>query len=58
MIYDILAEATIFNKNNTTIREMMMRTDPTNDASPLFIKRRFKPMDNPTHHPRSPDSSD
>ena len=26
---------------------MVMRTDPTNDSSPI-IKRRFKPMDNPT----------
>jgi len=47
MIEDILAEATVFNKHDVTIREMMMRTDPTNDSSPV-IKRRFKPMDNPT----------
>jgi hypothetical protein len=46
MIEDILAEAAVFNKYDVAIREMMMRTDPTNEASPV-IKRRFKPMDNP-----------
>jgi len=48
MIEEILAETTVFHKHDTTIREMMMHTDPTNDASPV-IKRRFKPMDNPKH---------
>jgi hypothetical protein len=46
MIEDILADSVPFKNNNVTIREMTIRTDPTNDSSPV-IKRRFKPMDNP-----------
>jgi hypothetical protein len=46
MIEDIMAEGPAFHKSDTTIREMVMRTDPTNDASPI-IKRKFKPLDNP-----------
>ena len=47
MIEEILADSVPFSKHDVTIREMVMRTDPTNDSSPI-IKRRFKPMDNPT----------
>jgi hypothetical protein len=46
VIEDILAEAKPFSKYDMSIREMIMRTDPTNEASPT-IKRRFKPLDNP-----------
>jgi hypothetical protein len=46
MIEDIMSEGPSFNKSDTTIREMVMRTDPTNDSSPI-IKRKFKPLDNP-----------
>jgi hypothetical protein len=35
-------------KCDLTIREMMMRTDPTNESSPV-IKRKFKPLDNPSN---------
>ena len=48
MIEEILADSVPFSKNDVTIREMIMRTDPTNDSSPA-IKRRFKPMDNPSN---------
>ena len=47
MIEDVMCEETHFSKSDTTIREMMTRADPTNDASPV-IKRRFKPLDNPS----------
>jgi hypothetical protein len=46
MIEEILTDAVPFSKQDTSIREMMIRTDPTNDSSPI-IKRRFKPLDNP-----------
>jgi hypothetical protein len=46
VIEDILDGAPTFSKNDLTIREMIMRTDPMNDASPV-IKRKFKPLDNP-----------
>ena len=46
MIEDIMSEGSTFKPADTTIREMIMRTDPTNDASPI-IKRKFKPLDNP-----------
>jgi hypothetical protein len=46
MTEDILKEAPWFHKSDTTIREMMIRADPANNASP-FIKRKFKPSDNP-----------
>ena len=42
-----MSEAPEFAKNDTTIREMSMRTEPTNLSSPI-IKRRFKPLDNPS----------
>ncbi len=48
MIEDILDGAPTFSKNDLTIREMMMRTDPTNESSPI-IKRKFKPLDNPSN---------
>mgnify|MGYP000293913334 CR=1 FL=1 len=46
-IEDILEVEVPFEKEDLTIREMSMRTDPTNEASPT-IKRRFWPLDNPT----------
>jgi hypothetical protein len=46
MIEDVMKEAGSYSKSDTSIREMMMRTDPTDDASPI-IKRKFKPLDNP-----------
>ena len=46
MVEEILCNAAPFKKNDISIREMVMRTDPSNDSSPV-IKRRFKPMDNP-----------
>jgi hypothetical protein len=46
MIEDIMKESVPFSKNDVTVREMMIRTDPTDNSSPV-IKRRFKPLDNP-----------
>ena len=46
MIENIMSKGSTFKPSDTTIREMVMRTDPTNDASPI-IKRKFKPLDNP-----------
>jgi hypothetical protein len=46
MIEDILTEVEPFSKYDVSIREMIIRTDPTNESSPI-IKKRFKPMDNP-----------
>ena len=46
MIEEILTSVAKISKTDMSIREMEMRTDPTNDASPR-IKRRFKPLDNP-----------
>jgi hypothetical protein len=40
----ILDGAPAFSKHDLTIREMIMRTDPTNDTSPV-IKRKFKLLD-------------
>ncbi len=48
MIEEILDGAPAFSKHDLTIREMMMRTDPTNESSPV-IKRKFKPLDNPSN---------
>jgi hypothetical protein len=48
MIEEILTDSAPFSKNDVTIREMMIRMDPTNDSSPV-IKRHFKPMDNLTN---------
>jgi hypothetical protein len=42
MIEEILAEAPAFSKYDLTVREMIMRTDQTNESSPV-IKRKFKP---------------
>jgi hypothetical protein len=36
------------SKSNLTIREMVMRTDRTNESSPV-IKGKFKPLDNPSN---------
>ena len=46
-IEDILEEEKPFEKEDLNVREMSMRTDPTNAESPT-IKRRFRPLDNPT----------
>ena len=46
-IEEILADAPQFSKYDTTIREMTLRTEPTNENSPV-IKQKFKPLDNPT----------
>jgi hypothetical protein len=46
-IEDILDGAPAFSKYDLTIGEMMMRTDRTNDTSPV-IKQKFKPLDNPS----------
>jgi hypothetical protein len=43
MIEEILDGAPVFSKYDLTIREMMMRTDPTNESSTV-IKRKFKPL--------------
>jgi hypothetical protein len=48
MIEEILDGAPTFSKYNLTIRKMMMRTGPTNESSPV-IKRKFKPLDNPSN---------
>ena len=45
-IEEILADTVEPNKKDMTIREMVIRTDPTNDSSPV-IKRKFNPLDNP-----------
>ena len=46
MIEDILADSVKHAKDDTTIREISIRTNPTDASSPI-IKRRFKPLDNP-----------
>ena len=46
MIEEIMQEEPSYSKRDLAIREMNIRTDPTNDQSPI-IKRRFKPLDNP-----------
>lgn len=46
MIEDVMKESVPFVKNDVTVREMMIRTDPTDVSSPV-IKKRFKPLDNP-----------
>jgi hypothetical protein len=48
MIEEILDGAPAFSKCDLTIREKMMRTDLTNESSPV-IKRKFKPLDNPSN---------
>jgi hypothetical protein len=45
MIEEILDGAPTFSKYDLTIREMVIRTDPTNESSRV-IKRKFKPLDN------------
>jgi hypothetical protein len=47
MIEEILEGTPEFSKYDLTIRELIIRTEPTNDASPV-IKRKFKPLDNPS----------
>jgi hypothetical protein len=46
MIDEIMREEPSYSKSDASVREMMIRTDPQDDASPV-IKRRFKPLDNP-----------
>jgi hypothetical protein len=48
MIEEILDGAPAFSKYDLTIREMTMRTGPTIESSPV-IKRKFKPLDNPSN---------
>jgi hypothetical protein len=48
MIEEILDGAPTFSKHDLTVREMIMRTDPTNELSPV-IKRKFKPLNNPSN---------
>ncbi len=36
MIEDVMREEPYYNKTDATVREMMMRADPTNDASPVI----------------------
>jgi hypothetical protein len=48
MIEEIPDGAPAFSKYDLTVREMMMRTDRTNESSPV-IKRKFKPLDNPSN---------
>jgi hypothetical protein len=44
----ILDGAPTFSKYDLTIREMTMRTDPTNESSPV-MERKFKPLDKPSN---------
>jgi hypothetical protein len=46
MIKEIMREEPSYSESDASVREMMMQTDPQDDASPV-IKRRFKPLDNP-----------
>jgi catalase (peroxidase I) len=46
MIEDIVQDGPSHHKKDMAIRDLNMRTDPTNDQSPV-ISRRFKPLDNP-----------
>jgi hypothetical protein len=48
MIEEILDGAPTFFKYDLTVREMIMRTDATNESSPV-IKRKFKPLGNPSN---------
>jgi hypothetical protein len=48
MIEEISDEAPAFSKHDLTIREMAMRTDPTNESSPV-IQRKIKPLDYPSN---------
>jgi hypothetical protein len=47
-IKEILDGAPSFSKWDLTIRQMMMRTNPTNVSS-LVVERKFKPLDNPSN---------
>ena len=46
MIEDIMAQDKVFKKDDLEVREMSMRTNPTDDTSAI-IKRKFVPLDNP-----------
>jgi hypothetical protein len=46
-IADILEEDLVkFDKDDISVRQMSIRTEPTNDSSPV-IKLNFKPLNNP-----------
>jgi hypothetical protein len=47
IIVDILARATRISNSDYVIREMEVRTDPLNEASPR-IKWKIRPLDNPS----------
>jgi hypothetical protein len=47
MIKEILDGTPEFSKYDLTNQELMIRTDPTNEASPV-VKCKFKPLDNPS----------
>ena len=40
MMEDIMSKGPAFNKSKTTIHKMVTRTDPTNDSSPVVVKRK------------------
>jgi hypothetical protein len=46
MIEDIMRDGPSCHKKDMAIRDLNMRTDPTNDQSPV-IRRRFKPLNDP-----------
>jgi hypothetical protein len=46
MIEEIMQDEPSYSKRDVAIREMNIRTDPTNERSPV-IRRRFKPLDDP-----------
>ncbi len=46
MIEDIMSKGPNHYKSDTTIRKMVMQTDPMNESLPI-IRRKFKPLDNP-----------
>jgi hypothetical protein len=48
MIEEILDGAPTFSKYDLTIREITMRTDPTNESSPV-TQRKLKQLDNPSN---------
>ena len=47
MIEDILTSVARISKSDSNVRETEMRTDPMDEQS-TRIKRRFKPLDNPS----------
>ena len=47
MIEDVMQPEKVFKKDDIEVREMSMRTNPTDDSSPV-LKRKFIPLDNPS----------